>query len=59
MDRLENVVRGSEILVLSSHQNQAVRQWCTRVIWLDHGRVKADGPVAEVMDAYMERQEAA
>jgi lipopolysaccharide transport system ATP-binding protein len=46
-------------LVLSSHQNQAVRKWCTRVIWLDHGRIRADGPVAEVMDRYMERQEAA
>jgi lipopolysaccharide transport system ATP-binding protein len=59
MGRLENVVDGSEILVLSSHQNQAVRKWCTRVIWLDHGRIRADGPVAEVMDRYMERQEAA
>jgi lipopolysaccharide transport system ATP-binding protein len=59
MARLENVVQGAEILVLSSHQNQAIRQWCTRAIWLDHGRVKADGNVDEVMDAYMERQEAA
>jgi len=59
MGRLENVVDGSEILVLSSHQNQAVRKWCTRVIWLDHGRIRADGPVGEVMDMYTERQEAA
>jgi lipopolysaccharide transport system ATP-binding protein len=53
MGRLENVVRGSEILVLSSHQNQAVQQWCTRVIWLDHGRIRADGPAAEVLAAYL------
>jgi lipopolysaccharide transport system ATP-binding protein len=59
MGRLENVVHGSEILVLSSHQNQAVRNWCSRVIWLDHGRIRADGPVNEVMDMYMERQQAA
>jgi lipopolysaccharide transport system ATP-binding protein len=50
MGRMENVVRGAEILVLSSHQNQAVRDWCTRVIWLDHGRVRADGPASEVLD---------
>ena len=59
MARLENVVQGAEILVLSSHSNQAIQQWCTRALWLDHGRIKADGPVAQVMDAYMERQEAA
>ena len=59
MARLENVVRGAEILVLSSHQNDAIRQWCTRAIWLDHGRIMADGKVAEVMDAYMDRAEAA
>ena len=53
MGRMENVVRGAEILVLSSHQNQAVRDWCTRVIWLDHGRVRADGPASEVLDEYL------
>ena len=52
MGRLENVVRGAEIMVLSSHQDLAVRQWCNRVIWLDHGRVKADGPAAQVLDEY-------
>ena len=52
MSRLENVVRGAEIMVLSSHQDIAVRNWCNRVIWLDHGRVKADGPAAQVLDEY-------
>jgi lipopolysaccharide transport system ATP-binding protein len=56
--RLENVVQGAEILVLSSHQNDAIREWCTRLIWLDHGRVRADGPVDEVLDAYMGQQAA-
>ncbi len=59
MARLENVVQGAEILVLSSHQNNAIREWCTRAIWLDHGRVRMDGSVEDVMDAYMGRQEAA
>ena len=57
-DRLENIVQGSEILVLSTHQNDAIRQWCTRLIWLDHGRMRADGPVDEVLDAYMGQQAA-
>ena len=51
--RLESVVRGAEILVLSSHQSGAVLDWCTRVVWMDHGRIVMDGPAAEVMDAYL------
>lgn len=50
--RLESVVRGADILVLSSHMSGAVLDWCTRVIWMDHGRVRMDGPAAEVMACY-------
>jgi lipopolysaccharide transport system ATP-binding protein len=57
--RLESVVEGAEILVLSTHQNDAIRQWCTRVIWLDHGRMRAHGNVDEVLDLYMGQQKAA
>ena len=44
---------GAEILVLSSHMTGAVLEWCTRVVWMDHGRVRMDGPAAEVMAAYL------
>ena len=50
--RLESVVRGAEILVLSSHISGAILEWCTRVIWMDHGRVRMDGPAAEVLACY-------
>lgn len=51
-ERLETMVRGADILVLSTHLNDIVRSWCTRVIWLEDGRIRADGPVQEVMDAF-------
>ena len=51
--RLENLVRGVEILVLSSHMTDVVLQWCTRALWMDQGRVRADGPPAEVLSAYL------
>ncbi len=50
--RLESVVRGADILVLSSHMAGAVLDWCTRVIWMDHGRIRMDGPAAYVMECY-------
>ena len=50
--RLEAMVRGADILVLSTHSLEIVRTWCTRVIWLDQGRIRADGPADAVLDAY-------
>ena len=50
--RLEAMVRGADILVLSTHSLEIVRTWCTRVIWLDQGRIRADGPAEAVLDAY-------
>jgi lipopolysaccharide transport system ATP-binding protein len=51
--RLEEMVRGAEILVLSSHQVEIVRNWCSRVLWLDQGKVIADGPADEVLGQYL------
>jgi lipopolysaccharide transport system ATP-binding protein len=51
--RLEAMVRGADILVLSSHQTSTIRSWCTRVLWLDQGEVVADGPAEEVLSQYL------
>jgi len=51
--RLEDMVRGADILVLSSHSTPVILEWCTRVLWLDQGRIKADGTPQEVMDQYL------
>jgi lipopolysaccharide transport system ATP-binding protein len=50
--RLEAMVRGAEILVLSTHQTNIVSDWCTRVLWLDQGRIRMDGPPDSVMAEY-------
>jgi lipopolysaccharide transport system ATP-binding protein len=52
-DRLEHMVRGAEILVLSTHDEKVVQSWCTRVLWLDQGRIVDDGPPAEVLSKYL------
>jgi lipopolysaccharide transport system ATP-binding protein len=51
--RLEEMVRGADILVLSSHSMGIVRSWCTRALWLDQGQIVADGPTDEVLDRYL------
>jgi lipopolysaccharide transport system ATP-binding protein len=51
--RLEDMVRGAEILVLSTHMPTVIHEWCTRVIWLDQGRIRADGTPDAVMAEYL------
>ena len=38
-----------------THSDLIIREWCTRVIWLEKGRILADGPVMEIMDEYAVR----
>ncbi len=45
--------RGVTIVVVS-HSVELVTQFCDRAIWLDHGRIMADGPAAEVAQRYKE-----
>ncbi len=52
-ERLESMVRGADILVLSSHSAPVIQQWSTRVMWLDQGRIVRDGEPAEVLQAYL------
>lgn len=51
--RLESVVRQADILVLTTHAMPVLRAWTTRVIWLDQGRIRADGAPDAVIDAYL------
>nr|WP_294507190.1 ABC transporter ATP-binding protein [uncultured Rhodopila sp.] len=51
--RLEEMVRGADILVLSSHQVEIIRDWCTRVLWLDQGKIRADGAPQAVLSQYL------
>jgi len=56
--RLEAMVRSADILVLSTHDTQIVKRWCSRVLWLDQGQLRLDGSPDEVVTAYLGRAEA-
>ncbi|MEJ0018802.1 MAG: ABC transporter ATP-binding protein [Acetobacteraceae bacterium] len=51
--RLEDMVRGADILVLSTHDVSVVQSWCTRVLWLDQGRIREDGSPDDVLEHYL------
>jgi len=51
--RLEALVQDADVLIMSSHQPEIMRKWCTRLIWLEEGRIRLDGPSSAVLDAYL------
>jgi lipopolysaccharide transport system ATP-binding protein len=50
--RLEELVSSTKILVIASHSRELITSTCNRVIWLEHGQVKMDGPTNEVAPIY-------
>jgi ABC-type polysaccharide/polyol phosphate transport system ATPase subunit len=51
----EMMSHGTTVLLVS-HSIEQIRRLCDRVIWLDHGQVKAVGNTQEICDAYMATQ---
>jgi lipopolysaccharide transport system ATP-binding protein len=47
------LVRAGGIVVLAGHDHELLGQLCSRAVLLSGGRVAADGPWAEVRDAYV------
>ncbi len=54
-ERIEAILRRGTTLVLVSHSPQSILQLCEHVIWLDEGRVVADGPAPQVVGAFVSR----
>ncbi len=53
--RVEAFVNKAEILVISTHDEGTVRQWASRVLWLDGGRIVDDGEPEAVLEHYLGR----
>lgn len=52
--RIQRLVEDGLTLVLVSHSMQQILELCTRAMWLDKGRVVAEGEAFEVVKAYEE-----
>ena len=51
-ERMRRFIGGAGVLVLASHSNDLIREWCSEGLWLEHGRIRMRGPVDEVLAAY-------
>lgn len=50
--RLAALTDRAGTVMIVSHDLDAVTDLCTRVVWLDEGRIRMDGPSEEVVEAY-------
>lgn len=50
--RMLELMSGGTTVLFVSHSLEQIREMCDRVIWLEHGQVKAIGATKEICDAY-------
>jgi lipopolysaccharide transport system ATP-binding protein len=50
--RMREMMAQADLIVVISHDLNTLSNLCDRGIWLDHGQLRLDGPIEEVIDAY-------
>ncbi len=50
--RLHSMIEKASIMFLASHDNNTIRRFCTRTLWMKGGQLMLDGPPDEVLEAY-------
>lgn len=53
--RMQDIVRQSGIFVIATHDLDLVERVCSRAIWLETGRIVADGPTDSVVSEFKAR----
>ena len=51
-DRMQKLMSGGTTVILVSHSIEQIERMCNKVAWLEHGRIKMNGPTEEVCEAY-------
>lgn len=52
-DRLRGIQANGTTIVLVTHDMNVIKSFCTRAIWMNQGKIAAQGKSAEVVDAYL------
>tara|TARA_Y100000991_G_C21942930_1_gene336147 strand:+ start:653 stop:1378 length:726 start_codon:yes stop_codon:yes gene_type:complete len=50
--KMNELIDGTSILILVSHDLDLIQRFCDRVIWLEKGRIRADGPTKKILTIY-------
>lgn len=55
--RIRQMIHGGSTVLIVSHSTPVIRGNCSRAIWIEKGRLRADGPAGEVCGAYEKLRE--
>ena len=50
--RMQQLMSGGTTVILVSHSIEQIERMCNKVAWIEHGRVRMDGPTQEVCAEY-------
>ena len=54
--RAQEIVAAGGVVVAAGHDHPLLDRICTRALWIDGGRIVADGPFAELQERYLARR---
>lgn len=52
-DRINEIISDAGTLIMVNHSLGELQEYCSRGVWLDSGRVRLDGPIDDVIEAYL------
>jgi ABC-type polysaccharide/polyol phosphate transport system ATPase subunit len=50
--RMQEMIDKARLIVMVSHDLDAIAKMCNRAIWMDHGSVRLEGPAKEIVAKY-------
>ncbi|NQU40618.1 MAG: ABC transporter ATP-binding protein [Lentisphaerae bacterium] len=53
LGKMEELAGNGRSVVFVSHRLSSVAQMCSRALWIDHGRIRQEGPSSDVIEAYL------
>ena len=56
-ERLKEIKAAGTTIVIVSHAMEQLYEICDRLIWIDEGRIRADGDVRQTAQAYLEKMQ--
>ncbi|MSR32851.1 MAG: ABC transporter ATP-binding protein [Gemmataceae bacterium] len=56
--RMRDMMDRAHLMVMVSHDLESVRSMCDRVLWMDHGTIRMEGPANQVIEAYQQSMSA-
>ena len=52
-DKLEELKKSGKTIVIVSHSSESIKRLCDRAIWIQNGKIEADGKTSSVLDEYL------